>query len=202
MDHPPRSRGEAWEVCSGVRPQLRPRSGTRSGLAGRRAAAPPARRPCGAAAGSEASAASAGSARSGDARAGGATDATELLRRHARGFERDAADERRARESSVKRCASRLVSRLARSDALSRATLSGRPVECSSRPLSASRRRVAQPGAGAPRVGTTAPRGVLPSSSDSLFERRGREASARASQGGERARPRRVCAVDLVPSGS
>ena len=60
---PPRSPGGGWEVCS--EGTERPSSGTRSGRARRAPAPAPARRPCGAAAGSgPCAAASAGSARS------------------------------------------------------------------------------------------------------------------------------------------
>ena len=85
---PPRSRGGGWEVCSGGTP--RPSSGTRSGRARRAPAPAPARRPCGAAAGSGPyAAASAGSARSTGGRAAGATEGPSLRRRE-RGIERDA----------------------------------------------------------------------------------------------------------------
>ena len=126
-------------------------------------------------------AASAGSARSTGGQAAGATEGPALRRRE-RGIERDAGGGTRERfhESSVIECASRLDSR----DFIRPSVRAATRAAPSSRARAAkSRRRKAQPGAGTRRAGTTAPRGVLPASSDSLFERRGRGASARASPG-------------------
>jgi hypothetical protein len=180
---PPRSRGGGWEVCSGGTP--RPSSGTRSGRARRAPAPAPARRPCGAAAGSGPyAAASAGSARSTGGRAAGATEGTSLRRRE-RGIERDAGGGTRkvaivTKNTTRKQCHRMRVDSRDFTPSVRAAT---RAAPSSRARAAKSRRRKAQPGAGTRRAGTTAPRGVLPASSDSLFERRGRGASARASPG-------------------